>query len=49
MSPLSAYFSQMGEDKYVDTKVFHGKENGVFVDVGAHDGKTFSNTYFFES
>jgi FkbM family methyltransferase len=42
------YFSQMGEDKYIDMEIFHGKRNGVFVDIGAHDGKTFSNTYFLE-
>jgi FkbM family methyltransferase len=44
----SAYFSQMGEDRYLDTEIFHGMSNGVFIDIGAHDGKTFSNTYFFE-
>jgi FkbM family methyltransferase len=27
---------------------FSGVRNGVFLDVGAHDGKTFSNTLFFE-
>lgn len=35
--------SQLGQDKIVD-EYFHGKRNGVFVDVGAYDGVTFSNT-----
>lgn len=43
------YFSQEGQDKFLDTQVFKGFRNGVFVDVGAHDGKSFSNTMFFES
>ncbi len=47
LAPRS-YFSQMGEDKYIDTEIFLGKSNGVFLDIGAHDGKTFSNTYFLE-
>ena len=29
-------------------KFFKNKQNGVFVDIGAHDGITLSNTYFFE-
>lgn len=48
MNHIPSYFSQMGEDRYVDTKVFEGMSGGIFVDIGAHDGKTFSNTYFFE-
>lgn len=43
-----SYVSQWGQDKFLNEKVFCGKKNGVFVDVGAHDGKTISNTYFFE-
>lgn len=38
----------MGEDKYIDQMVLKGKSNGIFLDIGAHDGKTFSNSYFFE-
>ena len=41
------YNSQDGQDKYLDTSVFKGMENGVYVDVGAHDGKTINNTLFF--
>ena len=43
------YSSQYGQDKFVAEHVFPGKEEGVFVDVGANDGVTLSNSYFFES
>lgn len=42
------YFSQTGQDFFLDQIVFRGRTHGTFVDVGAHSGKLFSNTYFFE-
>lgn len=42
------YFSQHGQDKLLNEQIFMGKKSGVFVEVGAHDGISFSNTYFFE-
>ncbi|MGM7719633.1 FkbM family methyltransferase [Metabacillus sp. Hm71] len=42
------YYSQYGQDKYVNEKIFQNIENGFFVDIGAHDGIGFSNSYFFE-
>lgn len=42
------YKSQMGQDKILDSQLFGGKRNGVFVEVGALDGISGSNTYFFE-
>ncbi len=42
------YQSQYGQDTFVDQVVFNRKRNGVFVDIGAYDGITFSNSYFFE-
>jgi FkbM family methyltransferase len=42
-------FSQFGQDAFVDRHVFDGKRGGVFVDIGAHDGRSFSNSYLFES
>lgn len=44
------YYSQpnSAQDKYLNEEVFKGKRNGVFIDVGAHDGVTYSNTCFFE-
>lgn len=42
------FYGQMGQDKFLETAVFQGLRNGIFVDVGAHDGESLSNTYFFE-
>ena len=42
------YFSQSGQDKWIVEKLFAGKQKGTFVDIGANDGITFSNTYFLE-
>jgi hypothetical protein len=39
--------SQLGQDKIVD-EYLHQKRNGVFVDIGAYDGVTFSNTLMLE-
>lgn len=49
MGQLDAtYYSQVGQDKFVQEKFFQDKKEGVFVDIGAYDGVTGSNTYFFE-
>lgn len=44
------YFSQPDskQDKYLNENIFKNKKNGYFIDIGAHDGITYSNTYFFE-
>ena len=42
------YFGQYKQDKYVNETFFKGKTDGIFVDIGAHDGITCSNSYFFE-
>jgi FkbM family methyltransferase len=39
--------SQLGQDGLVD-RYFGGKRGGVFVDIGAYDGVTFSNTLMLE-
>ncbi len=41
------FASQAGQDRVVD-KLFKGKREGTFVDVGGYDGLTGSNTLFFE-
>jgi FkbM family methyltransferase len=41
------YYSQINQDRIVDFTLSR-KAKGVFLDIGAHDGITFSNTYFFE-
>lgn len=42
------YYSQYKQDEFLNKVVFKGKTDGVFVDIGANDGISFSNTYFFE-
>jgi len=39
--------SQHKQDEFI-INYFKGKKNGVFVDIGAHDGITLSNTYVLE-
>eukprot|EP00921_Rhytidocystis_pertsovi_P008478 GHVQ01013907.1.p1 GENE.GHVQ01013907.1~~GHVQ01013907.1.p1 ORF type:complete len:307 (+),score=28.29 GHVQ01013907.1:271-1191(+) len=41
------YMSQDGQDKFVE-EVFKGKRNGFFVEAGAADGATLSNTMYLE-
>lgn len=45
---FASYFSQSGQDWFLDDRVFRGERNGVFVEVGAYDGLVHSNTAFFE-
>lgn len=42
------FYSQDNQDKYLETNFFKGYKNGIFVDVGAHDGISFNNTLYFE-
>lgn len=42
------YQSQFQQDQFLNDQFFKNKRNGVFVDIGAHDGLTLSNTYYFE-
>ncbi len=41
------FYSQWGQDEFV-VSVLKGKRNGYFVDIGAYDGITISNTYYLE-
>ena len=41
------YYSQFNQDQIINT-FLDNKNNGVFVDIGAYDGITYSNSYFFE-
>jgi FkbM family methyltransferase len=43
------YRSQCFQDVSLDHWAFGGKTGGVFLDVGAHDGITLSNSWFFET
>lgn len=42
------FYSQEGQDKFLEENVFKGYKNGTFVDIGAHDGISINNTYFFD-
>jgi FkbM family methyltransferase len=42
------FYSQCSQDENLEKYVFKGFKNGVFVDVGAHDGVSLNNTLFFE-
>lgn len=45
---MKKYFSQYRQDEFLDKVVFNKKRNGFFVDIGAHDGISLSNSIFFE-
>ena len=45
--PQYVYASQAGQDMIVD-RLWGGKRDGVFIDIGGFDGVTGSNTLFFE-
>jgi len=42
------YKSQYNQDRFLNENFFHNKKGGVFIDIGAHDGVSLSNSYFFE-
>ncbi|HJZ23454.1 MAG TPA: FkbM family methyltransferase [Candidatus Babeliales bacterium] len=48
LQPFAPYYSQCGQDKYINEILFHNKKKGTFIDIGAHDGVSYSNTYYFE-
>ncbi len=42
------YQSQHGQDKYFNEVIFKNAKGGTFLEIGAHDGLKYSNTWFFE-
>jgi FkbM family methyltransferase len=44
----SLWVSQAGQDFWVAGEVFNGKRGGFFLDIGAHDGVSISNTFILE-
>lgn len=42
------YFSQWGVDRLMNILFFKNKKNGIFVDIGANNGKEINNTYYYE-
>lgn len=45
---MAVYHSHVGQDQFVNENFFKNVRNGIFVDIGAYNGITISNTYFFE-
>jgi len=43
------YFSQLKQDRFMNEVIFNHQKNGFFIDIGAHDGVTISNTLYFEN
>lgn len=41
------YYSQYNQDKFLNEVVFNNKKKGFFIDIGAHDGVSYSNSLFF--
>jgi FkbM family methyltransferase len=42
------FYSQDGQDMYLENNIFKNHKNGFYVDVGAHDGISINNTLYFE-
>lgn len=42
-------YSQYQQDLFIFNNFFKNKHSGYFVDIGAHDGVTYSNSLFFEN
>lgn len=42
------FYSQSGEDNYLNTNYFKSKKNGKYIELGALDGVLYSNTKFYE-
>ena len=47
-SQYSVTASQAGQDYWIYGEAFNEKREGYFLDIGAHDGVVFSNTYILE-
>ena len=44
---MTTFKSQYSQDEFLENNVFKGFKNGVFMDIGAHDGITINNTLYF--
>jgi hypothetical protein len=42
------FYSQFRQDEFLENIIFNGYKNGVFMDVGAHNGVSLNNTLYFE-
>jgi FkbM family methyltransferase len=42
------FYSSHKQDEFLEYNIFKGFKNGIFMDVGAHDGISINNTLYFE-
>jgi FkbM family methyltransferase len=42
------FYSQEKQDEFLEHVIFKGYQNGIFMDIGAHDGVNLNNTLYFE-
>ena len=42
------YYSQCGEDAFLNNNFFKNRKNGTYIELGALDGVLYSNTKFFQ-
>ena len=47
-SNKNQFYSQYNQDRSLENCIFKGLKNGIFMDIGAHDGVDLNNTLFFE-
>jgi len=48
IAPVNQFFSQYSQDRSLESCIFKGHKNGIFMDIGAHDGVNLNNTIYFE-
>jgi FkbM family methyltransferase len=42
------FYSQFGQDLHIINNIYKNKKNGFFIEIGAYDGVSMSNTYLLE-
>jgi hypothetical protein len=48
LNNIYMYYSQAGEDEFLNSNYFKNKRDGIYIELGALDGTLYSNTKFFE-
>lgn len=45
---MTKYYAQQGQDQWLNENLFKNKTDGFFIDIGASNGMTGNNTFYFE-